>query len=170
MTWPDPLALGAVIAYCGWDPTSQVTETVHLDGNGTFRVWLPSLRVTAVNAVVVTNWDGSTYTATIGPGNDVGWSENGTLTWQSCNNGARWPSEAQSISVTYTGGYIGIPSDLAAAIESLATRRTNPALSQGVINETTGPYHVGYSPTVAAGGFLTIEQMVLDKYRIVRAA
>jgi hypothetical protein len=165
----DPLAQAAMVAYCGWDPTIPVNnETVLLDGNGTFWAFLPSLHVTAVTAVVVTNPDGSTYTATVGPGmTDVGWSENGTLTWQSCNNYGIWPAGQQSIAVTYSGGYSAAPPDLDAALASLTARM--PKVQSGRTTARLGSAAIGYASNVAAGGLLLVEQMVFDRYRIPRA-
>lgn len=169
MTTVDPLAQAVMVAYCGWDPTVPVAdEVVLLDGNGTFWAFLPSLHVTAVTAVTVTNSDGSTYTATIGPGaNDVGWSENGTLTWQSCANGGAWPAMQQAISVTYSGGYATVPADLAAALASLSARM--PQLQSGRTSARLGSAAFAYAATVAAGGLLMVEQLVFDRYRIPRA-
>lgn len=166
----DPLAQAVMVAYCGWDPTVVVTAgTVLLDGDGTFCAFLPSLYVTAVAGVTVTNPDGSTYTATIGPGsNDVGWSENGTLTWQSCENGGRWPSGQQTISVTYSGGYAQAPADLQAALDSLSKRM--PQIQTGAVSQRLGSAAVSYAQSVASGGLLLVEQMVFDRYRLPKAA
>jgi len=157
-----------MVAHCGWDPTVPVTdETITLDGNGTFWLFLPSLHVIAVSAVVVTNPDGSTYTATIGPGlNDVGWSENGTLTWQSSCNGGAWPEMQQSVSVTYSGGYATIPADLQAALDKLSSRM--PSIT-GASVKRLGSASISKSAAVATGGLLLVEQMVFDRYRIPRA-
>lgn len=164
----DPLAQAAMVIYCGWDPTVLVTnQPVQVDGNGTPWAFLPSLNVTAVTAVTVTNWDGSTYVATVGAGfNDVGWSANGILTWQSSNNGACWPLGQQAISVTYSGGYPAVPADLAAALAHLSARM--PAIS-GATSARLGTAAFSYAATVAAGGLLLIEQMVFDGYRLPRA-
>lgn len=163
----DPFALGVVQDYCGWDPTAVVTNgTVTLDGNGTTVAFLPSLYVTAVTAVTVTNPDGSTYTATIGPGmNDVGWSDDGVLEWQSCNNGACWPDMLQAVQVTYSGGYDPVPPDLDACLTKLGTRLSG---TFGQTSQSVGGASIAYAQTVAAGGLLTVEQWVLDRYRIVR--
>lgn len=158
-----------MVAYCGWDPTVPVVgDTITVDGNGTSWAFLPSLYVTAVTAVVVTNPDGSTYTATIGPGaNDVGWAEDGILTWQSCNNYGCWPEMQQAISVTYSGGYVVAPADLQAVLDSLTARM--PQLQSGRTSARLGSAAFAYAAAVAAGGLLTVEQVVLDHYRIPRA-
>lgn len=169
MTQPqiDPLAQAVMVAYCGWDPTVLATnETLTLDGNGTAWAFLPSLNVTSVSAITVTNPDGSTYVPTIGPGmNDVAWSDNGILTWMSCNNGAAWPEMQQAIQVTYSGGWDGAPTDLQAALDHLTTRLP----SMGVTSQRLGSASLSYALTIAEGGLLLVEQMVLDRYRLPKA-
>jgi hypothetical protein len=164
----DPLAQAVMVAYCGWDPTVLVTnETILLDGNGTAWAFLPSLNVVAVTSVVVTNGDGSTYTATIGPGMmDVGWSDDGILTWQSCNNCGSWPGLQQSIAVTYSGGYNGPTDELQAVLDHLSGRI--PAMT-GATSRRLGSASIAYAQSVADGGLLLVEQMVLDRYRLPRA-
>src|SRR5512146_3336226 len=122
MTAPNPLAQAVMVAYCGWDPTTPVTETVLLDGNGSQLLTLPSLYVTAVSAVAITNADGSVDTPSIGFGAslicNVGWKINGEL-WRNDNY---WPQGQQNVSVTYSGGYSGPPDDVVAVLDSLTTR------------------------------------------------
>jgi hypothetical protein len=167
----DPLAQAVMVAYCGWDPTVAVTnQTVLLDGNGTFWAFLPSLNVTAVSSVVVTNPDGSTYTAALDYSAgiaDVGWSANGTLVWQSPSNGGCWPNLPQTIAVTYSGGYATVPADLQAALDKLSSRM--PSMS-GATSKRLGSAAFSYAASVAGGGLLTVEQMVFDRYRLPRAA
>lgn len=169
MTSPDPLAQAVMVAYCGWDPTVEVTdETVNLDGNGTSWLLLRSLNVTAVTAVVVTNPDGSTYTATIGAGlTDVGWADDGILTWQSWCNGGVWPIGQQNVAVTYSGGYNGPPDDLQAALDHLGARV--PQMT-GAVSKRLGSASFSYAQSIATGGLLLVEQMVFDRYRLPRAA
>jgi hypothetical protein len=165
----DPLAQAAMVAYCGWDPTILVTNgTVTLDGSGTFWLFLESLNVTAVSSVVVTNDDGSTYTASIGPGaTDVTWAPNGILTWQSCANGSVWPEAQQNIAVTYSGGYNGAPADLQAALDHLSARI--PSIS-GATSKRIGTAAITYGQSIADGGLLLIEQMVFDRYRLPKVS
>lgn len=157
-----------MVAYCGWDPTVLVIDdTVLLDGNGTEWAFLPCLNVTGVSSVTVTNPDGSTYMPTIGPGmTDVGWSADGILTWQSGCNGGRWPEQQEAISVTYSGGNDGAPDDLAAVLANLTARL--PKMT-GAVSKRIGSAAISYAQTVADGGLLLVEQMVLDRYRLPRA-
>lgn len=164
------LTQAVMVAYCHWDPTTPVVnEQVLLDGSGTRLLTLPSLYVTAVSAVTVTRWDASTYAAQIGAGGDVGWSENGELAWlPSSLQGNGWPEGKQNVAVTYSGGYATTPPDLAAALASIDQRL--PKIQSGLQNAKIGTASMTYAATVAAGGLLVVEQMVLDRYRIVQVA
>lgn len=168
MTSPDPLAQAAMVAYCGWDPTLPVANGVAtLDGNGTALAFLPSLHVTDVSAVVVTNADGTTYTAVLGPDGDVTWGENGVLTWVSCNNGGAWPEGQRNIAVTYSGGYDPTPADLAAALASIGKRTAG---AMGLSSRRMLSTSLSYGREVQSGDLLLVETMVLDRYRIARVA
>lgn len=173
----DPLAQAVMVAYCGWDPTEMVTNrTVTLDGNGTRLLTLPSLYVTGVSSVTVTDQYGTVHTylstdspATIGPGNTmVGWSENGVLIYGDPALCGVWPEDLQNVTVTYSGGYTSVPADLAAVLASLTNRM--PQLQSGRTSARLGSAAFAYAATVAGGGLLLVEQMVLDRYRIIRAA
>jgi len=176
MTGVDPLAQAAMVAYCGWDPTTPVTGQVEtLDGNGTTLLTLPSLYVTAVTGVTVTGGDGTVRTysdgdspATIGPGRtQVGWSTNGVLTFKGADFGGVWPEDVGNVSVTYSGGYTALPDDLMAALTSLGKRTAGTA---GVTGKRLGSASLTYAAQIAAGGLLMVEQMVFDRYRIPRAS
>lgn len=167
----DPLAQAAMVAYCGWDPTTVVTAaTVDLDGDGTSVLFLPSLHVTDVTAVTVTLPDGSTYAAQIGTGSDVTWAENGTLIWrpEAGSPLGCWPEGQQNVAVTYSGGYSAVPADLAAALASLSARM--PTIQTGMTQAKIGTAVITRGPTISEGALLLVEQMVFDRYRIVRAA
>lgn len=165
MTEPDPLAVGAMVAYCGWDPSTSVTGTVRLDGNGTRLLALPSLYVTAVTAVSVTDQWGTVTTPTIGPGTEIGWSANGCLTW---NGVGGWPEGQQNVAVTYTGGYDMLPDDLDAAVASLSKRTS--AATFGATSRRMGTAAVNFGAEVSSGDFLNVERMVFDRYRLPRVA
>lgn len=165
----DPLAQAAMVAYCDWDPTDAVADaTILLDGNGTTSLFLPSLYVTDVTAVVVTLPDGTTYDAQIGTGADVSWSQNGELRWlpTAVYGVGCWPEGDRNVSVTYSGGYSPTPADLAAALDSLTTRM--PKITSGLTSAKIGTASMTYAAAVASGGLLLVEQMVLDRYRIPR--
>lgn len=159
-----------MVAYCDWDPTTPVTETVNLDGNGTTLMPLPSLFVTAVTGVVVTDQYGNSYTATIDQpavpaGSDVGWSQNGLLEWHPWRDSRypTWPEGQQNIAVTYSGGYPTTPSDLDAALTHLSGRI--PAMT-GATSKRLGSASVTVAQQIANGGLLLVEQMVFDRYRL----
>jgi len=167
---PSALTVAVMVAYCHWDPTTAVTgQQVVLDGNGTRHLTLPSLHVTAVSAVTVTYSDGSTYAATIGPGGDVGWNEGGELVWLPSSLQANaWPEGIANVAVTYSGGYATTPDDLAAALASIDARL--PKIQSGLVTAKIGTASMTYAAQVAAGGLLLVEQMVLDRYRIMQVA
>lgn len=174
MTSPDPLAQAVMVAYCGWDPTVLVTDDeVELDGNGSEVVVLPSLYVTAVTSVVVTDRRGTSKTylstdtpASIGAGKtSVGWGENGVLTYKGWDFGGAWPEDQRNIAVTYSGGYDQPPDDLLAALASIGKRTAG---AMGATSKKLGTASLTYAASVAAGGLLLVEQMVLDRYRIPR--
>jgi hypothetical protein len=177
VTNPDPLAYATMVAYCGWDPLEHVTdETVLLDGNGSRLLSLPSLYVTDVSAVTVTDCYGETSLRssapaaypTVGslPAVDVGWSQNGVLIW----NGylySGWPAGQRNISVTYSSGYDFAPDDLMAALESVGKRTAG---TLGATSRKMGTAAVSYSGVAAEGGLLLVEQMVFDRYRLFKVA
>lgn len=173
----DPLAQAVMVAYCGWDPTTPVAaETVNLDGNGTLLLALPSLYVTAVTAVTVTDHLGVVYQATIDQpgtstdgGNDVGWSVNGCLSWHpwTTSQYSEWPCGEQNIAVTYSGGYTVVPADLQAALDNLSARIPNMT---GATSKRLGSASISYAQTIAQGNLLLVEQMVFDRYRLPKVS
>jgi hypothetical protein len=177
VTDADPLAWAAMVAYCGWDPTEQVTDrTVLLDGTGTRLLALPSLYVTDVSAVSMTDCYGETSLRPVAPvaypslgtatTADVGWSENGVLIWNGYLYGG-WPSGQRNISVTYSGGYNVLPDDLQAALDSVG-KRTAGML--GATSRRMGTAAVAFSGVASEGGLLLVEQMVFDRYRLFKVA
>lgn len=159
----DPLAQAVMVAYCGWDPTAIVADATELlDGDGSPVLFLPSLQVTDVTSVTITCADGSTWTPTVGPGMNVGWSANGTLTW---NCFGYWPVGQQNVSVVWSGGYTDEPADLDAALCSVSNRIPR----MGRTSSKLGSAAFTYAASVADGGLLLVEQMVFDRYRIPRA-
>ena len=169
-----------MVAYCGWDPTEVVTDAVvTLDGNGTALAFLPSLHVTDVSAISIDLSDGSPYAAQIGEGLDVAWSENGTLRWlgSSLSGLGGFTEGTGNVSVTYSGGYAEVPPDLAAVLASLSKRM--PTID-GAVSKRIGSAAITYasqnatghfgSQSIAEGGLLLVEQMVFDRYRIVKVA
>lgn len=85
------LASGAIRAHCGWT-ISQETVTLKFSGYGLSYLWLPTMHLTAVDAVVE---DGVTLVG----GTDYDWQPNGRLARR------RWSPTVQGIEVTFTHGY-----------------------------------------------------------------
>jgi hypothetical protein len=167
----DPLALAAVKAYCGWDPTEQVTNaTALLNGNGTESLFLPSLAVSDVASVLVTI-GADVYTLVVSTdvdqSGDVVWDAKGELRLLPPLNRPFqfWPRGLRNVTVVWSGGYGDtIPEDLMAALTSIGSRTSLAGATKAKI----GTAEVDYSPTVAGGGLLQTEQWVLDGYRIPR--
>lgn len=164
----DPGAQAVMVAYCDWDPTEVVTDrTVLLNGNGTSLLTLPSLYVTDVSAVVITDRLGTVTAATVGPAPaDVEWSEDGCVELTSCLLGGAFPQGRRNVAVTYSGGYDPIPATLQATLDSIAkgiavgsSRAQQKKLLSGSVT---------YAANAIAGNLLVTEQMVLDQYRIPR--
>lgn len=158
----DPLALATMVAYCGWSPLEVLTDrTVMLNGNGARLLTLPSLHVTDVSAIVITDrWD-RVVLPTVGTGSaDVHWSENGCLTYR-CSI---FPEDLGNVAVTYSGGYADVPADLQAAVDSLGRR--SPNASSGLRSKAMGSTSLSY---FASGDLLAVEKLVFNRYRILDA-
>lgn len=153
-----------MIAHCGWDPTAVVANvTIRLDGNGSRIALLPSLYVTDVSAVVVTDPYGTDQVLTVGRGaTDVSWSENGVLKLKSCWPLACFPEDQQNVAVTYSGGYSEVPDEITAVLESIGRRSATLGIKSRQMSKAKFEYFPG-------GELLTVEQMVLDRYRIAQA-
>ncbi|MDQ1738100.1 MAG: hypothetical protein QOH56_4351 [Pseudonocardiales bacterium] len=166
----DPLAQAAMVAWCGWDPTEVVTDrTIKLDGTGNDLLLLPSLHVTGVSAISVTDRWGTVTVPTIGPGMDCDWSENGCLVWNSWARGNVWPYGQRNVGVTYSGGYTvdTLPAEIPSVLASITKRM--PTASSGKQSKTMGSTSFTYSKTATAGELLVVEQLVLNRYRILGA-
>lgn len=180
MTAPDPLAWATMVAYCGWDPGRQfVNDSVTLDGSGSAMLALPCMYVTGVTSVTLTLDDGSTWTPTVGAGNQIGWSTNGCLTWNpyivssvftdDCDQTyTYWPTGQGNVTVVYSGGYDGLPDDLDAAVSNLSVRI--PKLTSGLSSARLGSAAFTYAAPLAAGALLWVEQTIFDKYRLPKVA
>lgn len=165
----DPLAVAALISYCGWNPTITAgNQSEVLDGNGGGLLALPCLNVTAVVELVVTDADGTIYT--LDPANDIEVSRNGLVglkTPNSVNLGC-FTIGLGNIAVTFTGGLTD-PTDVAnvaAAVASIGGRTNSGGLSKAEI----GSAKLQYGTTVQSGDLLDIEKMVLDRYRLPKVS
>lgn len=166
----DPLAVAAMVSHCGWDPLEVVTDRrVVLNGNGTTLLTLPSLRVTDVSLVEVTDPYGvstsPTLTGAAAEVAQVQWSEDGCLEWTGCGV---WPEGRRNVAVTYSGGYDVAPPDLLAALASIAKRTGGPMF--GAVGRKMGTASVTFGRQFAEGDLLVVESMVFDRYRILGVA
>lgn len=132
-----------VRAYCGWHIAPAVTETLTLDGKGGAILVLPSLRVTAITAVVA---DGVTLAAAA-----YSWSQSGLVE----RVGADWPRKFRSVAVTLTHGYATCPLEVRDFIQQLAE---NGAATPPLTKAQVGQVVVTYSAQSPAWS-------VLDPYR-----
>ena len=140
-------ASGQVRTYCGWAITAESNVTAVVDSDGGRVVTIPCLHVTAVHSV----------TAGGSPVTDHEWSASGVLFRR-----AGWPAGMRAVSVVYSGGHTDTPPELIAVVCGLASRLTVPA---GVASWSVGSQTVTYN-SEAAPGLATVEQAVLDRYRI----
>lgn len=109
------VASGVIRSFCGWPISEETVTDKTLDGPGGRSIWLPTLRLTAVGAVVE---NGNSLAVTT----DFDWTSYGRLIRNGC-----WPATARSVVVTYTHGYATVPADVKGACLALAGRLfTNP--------------------------------------------
>lgn len=132
---PTAAATARVQAYCRWHIAPSITETITVDGSGGYRQLLPTMRISALTAVVS---DGTTLVE----GTDFAWSADGYL--DSLDPGTLFSSRPRSIAVTLTHGYDTMPDDVQQVIERVAARGDSGALRQvGQVAYATTPAGVG---------------------------
>lgn len=162
------MASGVVRAYCGWSLSEETGVTVTLDSDGGYAVFLPSLYVTGVSAVVLNGTDpgGNPWPTLVAT--DWDWRVNGQVSW--LKDGCGWPYGGQRVTVTYSGGYAptDMPDGVKAVVATLAERLAQTSAIQSRLENVGGiQTNTTYSQAVTAGAGLTsVEQSVLDRYRI----
>lgn len=147
-----------VRTFCRWSITEEtVTSEAHDGGSGT--IFLPTLYLTAVSAVVE---NGETLTHAT----DYSWKRSGMLR----RVGTSWYNDVDSVVVTYTHGYARGADELLAVADivlSVVSRRwENPA---GTRSETTGGITDVYAipaSGIAPAGLLYSEQEALSPLRV----
>lgn len=147
----------AVRAYCRWHVAPVVTETVTLDGDGSGRLLLPSLRVRAVTAV---RSGGLAQNLA-----HITWSRSGLLLSGYLLSGAY-----RGIEVDLTHGHDleDVPEVVSIVLQAAARALASPV---GYTREQSGS--IGVAPTLtgpsAAGGvhLLEHERADLAEYRLV---
>lgn len=134
------VASAAIRNFCGWDISETTVTGDALDGTGERSIWLPTLRLTAVSAVVE---NGRALTVVT----DYDWTRYGKLI-----RAGRWTRAARSVVVTYTHGYAVVPEVVkGACLIVAAVMHSNPEF-QASKSETMGPFaeSVSYPTTSPA--------------------
>jgi hypothetical protein len=148
-----------VRAYCGWHiAPSRADETVTINSNGSDKIMLPSLYVTAVSSVVVDS------TTTLVAGQDYTWETWGEVLLSSRLWVSRYGWPLASVVVTFTHGYADAPFELTPIIQSLASRAIDSpgTLTQvGQVRYATGPDGTALGMSLTQG-----EKDALAPYRI----
>lgn len=151
-------ACGAVVEYCGWHIAPEVTETVTVDGSGTRVQPLPTLNLTALNAI-------SERLLVIDP-DYVEWSANGILA--KCS-GRDWTRRRRGVVADITHGFAATPAWVVTLVCAVAARAllTTP----GVMQEAAGGESVTYATSRAdtMPGTITlmaVEKKMLDRIRL----
>lgn len=167
-------ASGIVRAYCGWEITSVVDQTVVLDSNGSQLLMVPSLQLTDVSAVVVkgVDWYGlpllqpTSWTWSTAGMVQCAWPRSGGFDGRP--NGANAvPPGLGRVAVTYSGGYQDVPPELQAVTCSVAERITAPSeVAQRLENVGGIQINETYSRATDGNGLTAMETAVLARYRL----
>lgn len=140
-------AIDAIRGYCGWHIAPVVTETVTVDGSGTWEQLLPTLRLVALNSI--TN-DGAAVL-------DPEWSTSGIV------RGA-WTRRYRGVVANMTHGYSEWPAELL----SLAGDAVAAAGRGGVSSVTSRAHQVRFNAATLVAALGDGQQSTLDRYRLVR--
>lgn len=133
---------GAIRSFCGWSISQETVTADPLDGSGERSLWLPTLRLTAVGAVVE---NGTTLTVVT----DYDWTKYGRLI-----RAGRWPRTPRSVVVTYTHGYASVPDVIKGACLIVAAVLYNNPQFLSSRSETMGPFAETASyPTTSPAAF-----------------
>lgn len=151
---PSDAALATVQSYCRWHVFPSREETLVLDGSYRFVQMLPSLRVTAISAVVE---DGTSLVEST----DYEWSEIGLLRRL---GSSPWTGKLRGLSVTLTHGFEFEPDDFAAVVERVGARSSSDA---GAVRQVGQVAYATTTQGVGVGGALTdFDKAQLAPYRI----
>lgn len=112
---------------------SQTTETIALDGDGTRRVFLPEMPITALSAVTV---DGVALAATA-----YRWWRWGGLDRR---DGDVWPCEPRIIGLTYTYGWDPVQDWIVNMVCSMVYESMRDQVISGEQSITTGSQTISY--------------------------
>ncbi|QLD10896.1 hypothetical protein [Microbacterium oleivorans] len=142
--------------YCRWHIAKQQTGLIfRRRSRFVDEVWLPALRITAIESVVVNGKPVEDLTR-IDFDPDTGWTS----------------IRGAAVEVTYTAGFTEIPETLTPLTLHMAARALgNP---MGIVRQQTGSASVTYaqaaSGAAAGGNLLPGEEQLLDAYRIARVS
>jgi hypothetical protein len=169
-------ATAAIQSYCDQRIELVEGDISVIDGTGTDILLLPEAPVTDVSKVVV-DFDRDSARTLVPPGNgsnsEYDWNEAGmlihrfgstlTYTGTSYATYGLWPERRRSVQVTWSHGYLAIPSDIQLICVAIAARTY---AQDGATNESVGGYSATYAgqPGVITDG----EKRVLDRYRTRR--
>jgi hypothetical protein len=148
-------AVAAVRRWCGWHVAPELTQTETVDGPGGALLRLPSLRVVALSAVTEDGVDLDLA--------GLEWSRIGLVRKKS---GGLWTSRFQGITVTMSHGFADA-ADFETAVYSVADHMSQAA--DGGAPTVVGPFRWGNADSPDAG-FTTAELLILEQYRLERAA
>ncbi|MEX1078885.1 MAG: hypothetical protein WED09_07240 [Homoserinimonas sp.] len=136
--------------YCGWRIADQAAEDIWLDRLSGPALFLPSLHVVSVDALVV---DGVTADTS-----DLKWLSDGRL------SAPYWVPVGQSAKVTITHGLTAAPPEIVSLTLQVAARALGSPL--GIVREQAGAVSVTYSQAgfnIAGGSvLLPHEKLQLD--------
>lgn len=148
-------ASGVVRTYCGWSISAETVEGQPRDGDGSSLLLLPTLRLTAVTAVVLAG-------RALVDGVDFDWSTAGII--QRLPYGRCWPHKKRAIVTSYRHGYVLVPAEIKAVVVALAARSaTAPA---GLVQQTVGAITYRWAEAASSFGPTDGEKAVLDRYRV----
>lgn len=148
---PEEAAEKLVRDFCGWHVAPVVTETITLDGTGSRRLFLPSLKVLEVQSVEV---DGIAVAA-----DAYSWSESGIL-----YRGGGWPDGYRNVVATIVHGHDA--EDVRWIVDGIVARRA-AAPAGRVTSVRVGQRGMGYEH--GAGSVTRLfqdERDALAPYRI----
>ena len=149
-----------VRAYCGWHIAPSIDDTVTLDTYGGRYLLLPTLHLTELGDVTLTDPD-----AIVVEPDHLTWSQVG-LVALTCGT---WPDGLATVTVDMTHGYDSAPDALAAVVVAVTKRL--PAQFANVTAETAGGVSRQYGGLLAgqaslSAAFTAVELMVLDRYKL----
>lgn len=168
-------ATGRIRNYCRWHIYPSITETRTFDSHGGRLLLLPTLMLTDIASITLTETgtvlDPASYRKSrLGmiqllaghhcwPHTSPGWS----------HRGYGWPVGFETVAIEFTHGYTELPVDLVEVAISVASRM--PAQLAGVTQETVEKASTTWGAVLAGGidaksGFTIAETNVLDAYRV----